>query len=158
MNSIRLYDYIYSPGLFISLHFHVMIAAYVDDCIMAAISDKLLDKYLSKKKENFLLKEIGVMKNNFLDTDILGIDLIYKRNEGIVQSNMKNYIEKLANEYKYIIDRTNTKITVPYLSKYDIDPSKDDLTTNKSELKKKIKYLQELMGKLHDSYYIHMKK
>ena len=79
MNSIGLYDSIYSPGLFISSDGNVMIAAYVDDCIIAASSDKLINEYISKMKEKFSLKEIDLMRNNILDTDILGIDLICKK-------------------------------------------------------------------------------
>lgn len=82
-----------------------MIAAYVDDCIIAAEKEDKLEHYMKILKNRFALKELGFMKNNQLKTDILGLDLDYDRAEGIIQLNIKNYIEKMFEDYEEIISR-----------------------------------------------------
>ena len=149
MNSIGLHDSIYSPGLYVSEDESIMIAAYVDDCIIAAEQEDKLEQYMKILKNKFALKELGFMINNQLKTDILGLDLNYDRTEGIIQLNIKNYIEKMFEDYKEIISRKEKINSVPNIYKYTINPKTDTLIMNKSTLKAKIKWLQVLIGKLN---------
>lgn len=149
MNKLGLFDSIYSPGLFVSKDRKIMIAAYVDDCVVAAESDADLDNIIEKLKSRFSLKIVGTMENDKLSTDILGMDLIYDYNMGKVTLSMESYIAKLQDEYPQIINDKMKKEIVPYVNNYIVDPKKTDLILEKNEYKKKVKYLQELIGKLN---------
>ncbi len=94
MNSIGLHDFIYSPGLFVFKDKSIMIAACVDD---------ILDQHMTILKNKFTLKELGFMKHDKLETDLLGLDLNYTREKGIIQLNITRYIEKMFEEYKEIV-------------------------------------------------------
>lgn len=54
------------------------------------------------------------MINNQLETDILGLDLNYDGEKGILQWNIKNYIEETMRNYEKVIsvERKNRKIPV----------------------------------------------
>lgn len=100
MNDIGLHDSIYSPGSYISEDEFFMIAAYVDDCIIAAKNEDKSVKYMSLLKNKFTLKKLSFMLNGKLEMDILGLDLNYNRDKGIIQLNITNYIEKILKNIK----------------------------------------------------------
>lgn len=54
------------------------------------------------------------MTNNQLETDILGLDLSYDGEKGILQWNIKNYIGETIRNYEKVIsvERKNRKIPV----------------------------------------------
>lgn len=149
MNTLDLYDSIYSPGLYSSLDGSVMIAAYVDDCIIAAKTDKIIDEYMEKLRNKFSLKELGKLDNGILDTDILGLDLKYDKKMGKITLKMESYITKLMNEYEGKIIEDDNKVVIPFLRNYDINPKKDKLVITKEDYKRRVKYLQEIIGKLN---------
>lgn len=149
MNSIGLYDNIYSPGLYTSKDCKTMIAAYVDDCIVAAETDEKLDDIINKLDKRFSLKIVGVMKQDILETDILGMDLEYDYKKGIVELGMESYITTLKDQYPELLQHDMKKENVPHIGNYIINPKSDELIMSKSEYKQKVKYLQELIGKLN---------
>ena len=149
MNSIGLYDNVYSPGFYVSKNKKIMVAAYVDDCILAAENDEELDKIEQILRDRFSLKIVGVMKENKLDTDILGMDLHYDYNEGTITLGMKSYITRLKEQYPDIINNDMKNMELPHVTTYEINPKEDELILEKKDYKKRVKYLQELIGKLN---------
>ena len=105
MNSIGLHDSIHSPGLYVSEDESIMIAAYVDDCIIADENEDDLEKYMEILKDKLAFKELGFMTNNQMKTDILGLDLNYDRTKGIIQLSMNNHIGKIFEGYEEIISK-----------------------------------------------------
>lgn len=61
-------------------------------------------------KNKFALKEIRKMKNNILDTDILGLDLLYNREESVITLSINRYITTLAEDYKDILKKMMTRL------------------------------------------------
>ncbi|CAI1531240.1 hypothetical protein SEUBUCD650_0K00410 [Saccharomyces eubayanus] len=80
LNSIGLKDNTYTPGLYQSKDKKLMIAVYVDDCVIAASDEQRLDDFISNLENTFELKITGTLIDDILDTDILGMDLIYNKN------------------------------------------------------------------------------
>ena len=149
MNEMGLYDSIYSPGLFVSKNGNIMIAAYVDDCIVAARTEQDLDEFIKKLETRFSLKIVGTMKNNVLDTDILGMDLHYNYEKGNITLSMESYIRRLKDDYPMILNDNMIYESIPNIDGYKLNPKNEDLIMKKDEYKKKVKYLQELIGKLN---------
>lgn len=77
LNKHGYYDTAYSVGLFMSKDKTKMIAAYVDDTLIAAPTEEGIDNIIKMFKEEFTLKIVGTMIGNCLNTDILGMDLNY---------------------------------------------------------------------------------
>lgn len=94
INSIGLHDSIYSPELCVSEDESIIIAAYVDDCLIAAKDEEKLVKYMKLLKNKFALKELNFMNHDKLETDLSGLDLSYNREKGTIQLNITRYIEK----------------------------------------------------------------
>ncbi|KAK5961308.1 uncharacterized protein PWA37_001160 [Arxiozyma heterogenica] len=149
MNGMGLYDNIYSPGLFVSKDGNLMIAAYVDDCIIAARTDQELDEFINTLEKQFSIKIVGGMKNNMLNTDILGMDLNYDYEKGEIALSMTSYIKRLEKEYPMILNDKLKEEMIPDIDKFKINPKQDKLIMTKEEYKKKVRYLQELIGKLN---------
>lgn len=87
------------------------------------------------------MKELGFMIYGKLEMNILGIDLNYNREKGIIQLIITSNIEKVFEEYKEIIFKKKKINSVPSLHKYTINPKTDKLIMDKSILKEKIKWL-----------------
>ncbi|KAK5960334.1 uncharacterized protein PWA37_002408 [Arxiozyma heterogenica] len=149
VNGMGLYDDIYSPGLFVSKDGNFMIAAYVDDCIIATRTDQKLDEFINALKKQFSLKIVGEMKDIMLNTDILGMNLDYDYKKGEIALSMTSYIKRLEKEYPMILNDKLKDEMIPDIDKFKINPKQDNLIMTKDECKKKVRYLQELIGKLN---------
>lgn len=88
------------------------------------------------------------MEEGKMQTDILGMDLIYDDNKGEVNLGMRSYIEKLKDQYPKIINEQMKQEKIPHIYEYDINP-KEELTIGEDEYKQKVKYLRELNGRLN---------
>lgn len=62
----------------------------------------------------FTLKKLGFMLNSKLETGILGLDLNYNRDKGIIQLNITNYIEKILKNIKNLYPKR--KKLIAYLT------------------------------------------
>ncbi|CCH59650.1 hypothetical protein TBLA_0B08350 [Henningerozyma blattae CBS 6284] len=155
MNSHDFYDTEFAPGLFVSSDGNKRIAAYVDDCVLAADTEEDLDEIIEMFKNTFEIKAIVIMnEEKQLETDILGIDLKYDLNKGIITLSMKSYIDKFNNdfpllklkEYENNLTTEQKKDLTPHFSEYNLNPNEDTLLMNKTEYKEKVKYIQKSIG------------
>ncbi|CCH59369.1 hypothetical protein TBLA_0B05400 [Henningerozyma blattae CBS 6284] len=158
MNSYDFYDTEFAPVLFASSDGNKLIAAYVDDCVLAAETEEDLDEIIEMFKNTFELKVIGIMnEEKQLEPDILGIDLKYDLNKGIVTLSMKSYIDKFNDdfpllklkEYENNLTTEQKKDLTPHFSEYNLNPNEYILLMNKTEHKEKVKYIQKSIGKLN---------
>lgn len=74
-------------------------------------------------KDKFHLKYIGLVRNNILETDILGLDLYCNKKSSIVTLKVKSYIERIMGDYQ-------------------------EKNSAKTKVKKDVRWLQILVGKL----------
>lgn len=81
LKKYNFYDTEHAPGLFISKDEEKIIAAYVDDTLIAAKNEEEIDKIIRMFQKSFDLKIIGIMNDRRLRTDILGLDLDYDLNK-----------------------------------------------------------------------------
>lgn len=90
------------------------------------------------------------MENDILDMNILAMDMMYNYNNGIKKLKLESYIDTLKDEYPNNLRERNNKgpTLSPHISQYTINPKAEKLQLTNGELKKRIKYLQELTGKL----------
>ncbi|CCK73020.1 Ty1/Copia family ribonuclease HI KNAG_0M01670 [Huiozyma naganishii CBS 8797] len=89
------------------------------------------------------------MEEEKLDTDILGLDLKYDLRKGVISLDMRSYLTKLEEEYKNVIGDYGKIGKVPHVTSYKIHPKEQVFEIDKTEYKRKVKYLQELIGKLN---------
>lgn len=125
----------YSPSLFMSSAQDIMIAVYVDDCIVAAKTDSQLDIFISKLQDRFSLEIIGIIENDILDTDILGMDLSYDYNKGTIKLKLESYIDTLKDEYPNILKNHKGTTLSPHSSQYTINPKAEKLQLTNGEEK-----------------------
>ncbi|GMM58473.1 hypothetical protein DAKH74_050900 [Maudiozyma humilis] len=71
LNKQRYKDTDFSPGLYLTEEDTCMIAAYVDDNMIAAESEEKIDEIIGKFEEEIELKIVGTMNEGILSTDIL---------------------------------------------------------------------------------------
>ncbi|EDO14972.1 Tkp4 protein, partial [Vanderwaltozyma polyspora DSM 70294] len=118
LNNCSLYDTEYTPGLFMNNEKSIIIAVYVDDCIIAAKNNIILKKFINKMKETFELKIVGTMEKGILKTDILGMDLDYDITKGEISLSLETYLKSIENDW---IDEINyIKFdNSPHWSSYD---------------------------------------
>lgn len=100
-----------------------MITSYIDNCRITVKMNQELDSFKNKLEKWFSPKIIGKIKNNLLNTNILGIDLSYDDRKGESRLSMSSYIEKLKDKYPILL----------------IDNLKDELILNIDGYKKKKK-------------------
>ena len=81
------------------------------------------------------------MIHSKLEADMLGIDLDYNREKGIIRLIIPSNIEKIFEEYKEIIFKKKKINSVPSLRKYAINSKTDKLIMDKYILKEKVKWL-----------------
>lgn len=148
LNSVGLKDNTYTPGLYQSKDKKLMIAVYVDDCVIAASDEQRLDDFISNLENTFELKITGTLIDDILDTDILGMDLIYNKKLGTVDLTLKSFIEKMAEKYIEELDKVR-KSSIPHTSIYRIDPKKGELKMTEKEYKDGVLKLQQLLGELN---------
>lgn len=148
LNSIGLKDNTYTPGLYQSKDKKLMIAVYVDDCVIAASDEQRLDDFISNLENTFELKITGTLIDDILDTDILGMDLIYNKKLGTVDLTLKSFIEKMGEKYKKELDKVR-KSSIPHTSIYRVDPKKGELKMTEKEYKDGVLKLQQLLGELN---------
>ncbi|EDO15227.1 Tkp4 protein [Vanderwaltozyma polyspora DSM 70294] len=144
LNDCSLFDTEYTPGLFMDKEKLIIIAVYVDDCIIAAKDNIILKRFINKLKETFELKIVGTMDKGILKTDILGMDLDYNITKGEISLSLETYLTGIENDWidelKYIKYDNS-----PHWSSYNY---KDDLIPILSESRKKemTKKLQIMSG------------
>lgn len=97
-----------------------MVTPYIDNCIIAVKMNQELDNFINKLEKWSSPKIIGKIKNNLLNTNILGIDLSYDDRKGELILSMSSSIEKLKYEYPILL----------------IDNLKDELILNTDGYKK----------------------
>ena len=147
LNKFDFYDTEHSPGLFISRDKRKMIAAYVDDTLIAAKNEKEIDEIIKMFKKRFDLKIIGTMKNKKLCTDILGLDLAYDLQNNVATLSLESYIKNMETGYPEITKKKPEE--VPHKCKYDFNPKRDKIDSeNNQEIEKRIKYCQKITGQL----------
>ena len=144
LNELDLFETEYTPGIFTNNDSSLMLAVYVDDCIIAAKSETQLSEFIKKLKDKFKLKIVGTMENEILETDILGMDLHYDRNKGQVNLSLKSYISSIEDVFANGTKKIK-QATLPYVTDYNIDTDEvNQLSMN--EKKKKKKELQQIIG------------
>jgi len=147
MNSLELYDTEYTPGLFKNKASTLMIAVYVDDCVIAAKSKELLEKFINDLRNKFELKIVGTMKNGILETVVLGMDLDYNYEKGKVSLSLEAYINSIEKNWISELDKIKTT-KIPHIQNYEI--IRDATRALKdSDRNKQIKILQKLNGVLN---------
>ncbi|CAI4054592.1 uncharacterized protein SKDI_01G0670 [Saccharomyces kudriavzevii IFO 1802] len=148
LNSIGLKDNTYTPGLYQSEDKNLMIAVYVDDCVIAADDEQRLDEFINELESNFELKITGTLIDDVLDTDILGMDLVYNKKLGTIDLTLKSFIERMTEKYKKELEKVR-KSSIPHTSTYKIDPKKDELQMSDKEFRQGVLKLQQLLGELN---------
>lgn len=146
LNDMGFEDNEYSPGFFMSKDKRSFVTAYVDDCIIAAPTENDIDRILNRLQNRFEVKEVGVAKNDVLETDLLGIDVKYDYKNGRIELKMEKYIESIEEQYKDFIHKP---AKIPHLQEYNIIPDKENLEMELKEYKEKVKYLQKIIGQLN---------
>ncbi|CCE64754.1 hypothetical protein TPHA_0I02520 [Tetrapisispora phaffii CBS 4417] len=144
LNSIDLDDSRHTPGIFRNHDYSIMIAVYVDDCVIAAKSQELLDEFVSTLRNRFELKIIGKMNQGILRTDVLGMDLDYNIDEGKISLSLQSYIESIENDWLDKISHIKTTST-PHVSSYEHNIKNIDSMDTKTR-SKKINELQKING------------
>ena len=75
LNKNNFYDTVHPPGLFLNEEKNVMIAAYVDDTIIAGKTEEGIDRIITMFETEFTLNVVGKTVDKFLSTNIFGSDL-----------------------------------------------------------------------------------
>lgn len=148
LNGIGLKDNSYTPGLYQTEDKNLMIAVYVDDCVIAASNEQRLDEFINKLKSNFELKITGTLIDDVLDTDILGMDLVYNKRLGTIDLTLKSFINRMDKKYNEELKKIR-KSSIPHMSTYKIDPKKDVLQMSEEEFRQGVLKLQQLLGELN---------
>ena len=150
MRDLHYHDSAFTPGLYVASDGKSMIGTYVDDCVIAAESTDLLERITSLIEEKFSVKTVATMQDDIFQADVLGIDLRYDRKRGIISMSLETYINTMVTTYyQDVVEKTGKIVDVPHSSLYDIIPQETELVLSKVELKKKIKMLQEKIGRLN---------
>ena len=147
LNKFDFYDTEHTPGLFISRDKRKMIAAYVDDTLIAAKNEKEIEEIIKMFKKRFDLKIIGTMENKKLCTDILGLDLEYDLQSNVATLSLESYIKNMETGYPEIVKMKPEEM--PHKCKYGFNPKRDKIDSeNKQEIERRIKYCQKITGQL----------
>jgi len=84
------------PCIFINKAKDLIICVYVDDLAIISPDINLINSFITKIKEYFNIKELGLIK------DYLGIDVDYNLEKGIMKLNQKKYIDKLVERFNLL--------------------------------------------------------
>jgi hypothetical protein len=84
------------PCIFINKAKDLIICVYVDDLAIISPDINLINSFITKIKEYFNIKELGLIK------DYLGIDVDYNLEKGIMKLNQKKYINKLVERFNLL--------------------------------------------------------
>jgi len=88
----------------------ITINLYVDDLLITATTDELIDEFIAKFKERY--KDVTIKRGEIMD--YLGMQLEYTRN-GKITLSMKGYIEKMLRQW----NEWNPKDLVSDMKKYE---------------------------------------
>lgn len=147
LNKHGYYDTAYSAGLFMSNDKTNMIAAYVDDTLIAAPSEEGIDEIIKMFEEEFTLKIVGNMIGNNLNTDILGMDLNYDMSKGTATLSLESYITRWEKELAGKLHKR--RYNTPYPSKYNFNPLFDKIECGEQERLQTVENLQHIVGRLN---------
>lgn len=146
MNKNGYLDSFCSPGFYVQEDPNSMVAAYVDDTMIAGYEEDKIDEVIDMFEKEFELKIIGEMKNNILSTDVLGLDLDYDLDRGEATLSLESYIDRMIVDYP---EFKNSKEQTPHKSKYVFHPKKTPVDIkDESEKQEQIHYLQKILGKI----------